>query len=269
MNVLNKIDGMDIYFFNAKLGIISFIKGIEYFKYIEVPLVINNLDLREGCKVLDVGSGKYGLLPLFLVYHRKYIVYITDFRDYVFEHLELLKKKKPECLLDNKLVVEKQDIRNLTYPNNFFDKVTAVCAIEHIPADGDSRAMVEIARVLKKKGIAIVTVPFRHKKYKEVFLKQDPFEKRYLGKPVFYERFYDKNALRERLIEPSGLELRKIEYFGQRYFDFYGKLWERLPTIATIPLRWLMPLFSKIFCSVIQENNIKKANGACLVFEKT
>ncbi|MFX0155968.1 MAG: class I SAM-dependent methyltransferase [Candidatus Hodarchaeota archaeon] len=55
------------------------------------------------------------------------------------------------------------DLNNLPYRNKSFDFVSALDVLEHIK--DDMLAVSEISRILKKKGIAIITVPHRMKYY--------------------------------------------------------------------------------------------------------
>ena len=55
------------------------------------------------------------------------------------------------------------DLINLPYRNESFDFVSAMDVLEHIK--DDKLAISEISRILKKKGIAIITVPHRMKYY--------------------------------------------------------------------------------------------------------
>jgi ubiquinone/menaquinone biosynthesis C-methylase UbiE len=51
----------------------------------------------------------------------------------------------------------------MPFPNNFFNKITAISSVEHILPieDGDIKAFREIARTLKVGGKAIITVPYK------------------------------------------------------------------------------------------------------------
>jgi SAM-dependent methyltransferase len=79
-----------------------------------------------------------------------------------------------ECLVDINFI--KQDITKTTLANNYFDIVTAISTIEHIGLSGrygveknifgDKYAVNEIYRILKTKGIFLMTVPYGNK-YKE------------------------------------------------------------------------------------------------------
>ncbi len=50
-----------------------------------------------------------------------------------------------------------EDIQNLTFADQSFDMVLTNHVLEHVPDDG--RALAELARVLRPRGIAVITVP--------------------------------------------------------------------------------------------------------------
>ena len=247
----------DFYLFNAKLGPKWFIKGVNYWRLVEYPWVANQLNLVPDGKLLDIGSASYNLVPLLLA-KEGYSVYATD----IDSRVQRLKKVFPY----KNLVVEEQDATNLGYDQCSFDNITAISVIEHIPNDGDTLAIKQMARVLRKGGRAIITVPF-NKEYKETFVKKDVYSKEFTGEPIFYQRHYDRASLNARLIKPSDLKLAHIEYFGERIFHFEN-FFDRLPLALTIPIRWLMPLFTKLFTVKLKESEIDQAMAACIVLEK-
>jgi SAM-dependent methyltransferase len=84
---------------------------------------------------------------------------------------------------------QKEDATGLTFADSSVDLVTAVSTIEHIPGNGDSRAMREFCRVLRPGGVLVVTVP-TSASYTE---QASTFY--YSG----FERRYDRATLRSRL----------------------------------------------------------------------
>ena len=143
----------DIYLFNGRLGLRRIISGIDYFRYLEDPLVFNNLELYSGLKLLDIGSGT-SIFPLFTA-SKGVQVLATDINNSVFK-LEAVAEK----LGIANFHAEIQDARNLSYSNNYFDRVSAISTLEHIPNDGDSIAVKEMSRVLKQGGVMVVTIPY-------------------------------------------------------------------------------------------------------------
>jgi SAM-dependent methyltransferase len=100
------------------------------------------------------------------------------------------------------------DLQSLPYQNDTFDIVFALDVLEHI--NKDEVAIIEISRILKKKGLAIITVPHRMK----YFTQQD----RIIGHLRRYEikeitKMFKKANL--RLVNFFGIygRLMKISYF--------------------------------------------------------
>jgi glycosyltransferase involved in cell wall biosynthesis len=68
--------------------------------------------------------------------------------------------------------------------------------------NGDSKAIMKIGRLLRKDGIAIITIPFHEKgRANEVAYAHGSL----------FERWYTEQDLQERIIDPSGLKLVKKE----------------------------------------------------------
>ena len=121
-------------------------------RYIEYPFVLSGL-LPPPLKILDVGcSGS--MFPL-LLKALKYEITGIDVRQYYY-------KDKIDFLLG--------DIRETPFPDNSFHIITAVSSIEHIglkgwygqrrEVNGDVKAGREIYRILKPRGLFLMTVPY-------------------------------------------------------------------------------------------------------------
>jgi cyclopropane fatty-acyl-phospholipid synthase-like methyltransferase len=265
---IKRTSGKEFFKLNAKLGPIWFLRGVNYWRYVEYPWVINNLGLRKGRKVLDVGSSRCSLLPLLLASKGEHLIYITDIDDQVLQHIELaIKLGLEDEIKTGRLVVEKQDVTALTYQDETFDRVTAVSLLEHIADQGDTKAVKELSRVLKAGGLAVLTVPYNYK-YKETFVRKSVYQRQYFGKPIFYQRHYDSGSLLERLIEPSGLRVKKIEYFGETGFRF-ERVWDSLPLSIKAMSGWMRPLFSTLLIRKMDDTSLTRAMAAFLVLEKS
>lgn len=264
----------DFVAFNAKLGFSRFLSGIDYERCLEFPAAYNNLLLQGSEKVLDLGSGARSIFPLFLAYHTNCEVFATDIGDYVFKQ-EKLGRGIPEIaakIKSKQFIVEIQDATKLSYANSFFDRVSAISTLEHFPDDGDTRAMKEIARVLKPRGIAVITCPYIYNGYKEQFLKRKVYTTEYENKPVFFSRYYDDEQLEKRLISPSGLSLKHVEYYGEKTVKFYHSVWCRcVPFRNTLKyaVGFLFPVFVKLFCSQLSESERQHAQVAVLRLDKS
>lgn len=247
----------DFYFFNLRFGLKYWLTGIDYVRYLEYPLVLQNLEVAKDAAMLDIGTG-CSIFPLLLAV-RGCIVYITDIDDKALhEQLKILNRGGLSHLLNQgRIFVENQDVRKLTFPSNFFDRVTAISTIEHIREDGDTKAAQELARVLRPGGKAVITVPYSQKFCEN---ESSPWVR-------YFERRYNDEAILERLIKPSGLLISKIQYFGEKGFLFSHYYW-KIPLYLRIPVMPFLPIASNLFLSLIDDTDKGKAGGVCLTLEK-
>ena len=189
--------------------------------------MFNNVDWSKTNKYLDISSP------------RLFFIYVLD----KYSHLELeainpdindLNETKTflEILeLSNKTNLNSYDATQLPYSNEYFDVITSISVIEHIPEVGDSLAIKEMWRVLKPGGKLVIRVPCQ-KIYEEEWRQVDTYG---LGNPeknnkYFFQRFYDQNTLKSRLFELIEVEPTMIEFFGEKekgIFSNYEKKWLR------------------------------------------
>lgn len=142
-------------------------------------------------RVLEVGCvDAHNCLPTVLA-GLGYETHAVDIRDFKVEYPNL--------------VVSRQNIMEISYPDAFFDAVLAVSVVEHIglkgrygvsvgAAAGDRKAIDQMIRVLKPDGRLVITVPYG-RAYKVV---------------DSIHRIYDAEYLREHLFK--GLRIRREEY---------------------------------------------------------
>jgi SAM-dependent methyltransferase len=139
---------------------------------------------------------------------------------------------------------------SLGFKDNTFDKVYSISVLEHIPGDGDTKTMVELARVLKPGGRLVVTVPYAGK-YRSEHIEQDVYNL-HNGKgggDFHWSHFYDEPALRKKLIEGSGLKLEGV-YFG------YGPgsaVWKGIERMG----RYGFPLW--VFSTLLEKYGLREA----------
>lgn len=116
-------------------------------RYIEYPFIIENLP-KSPCKILDVGcSGS--MFPL-LLKAMKYEIFGIDIRP----------------ININGIYFNKEDICQTHFENNYFDVIIAISTIEHIGLkeknmNADIKAIKEIYRILKPKGLFLITIPIK------------------------------------------------------------------------------------------------------------
>jgi SAM-dependent methyltransferase len=155
----------------------------------------------------------------------------------------------------------------MTYADASFDAVYSISVIEHIPDDGDSRAVREIARVLRPGRRVCLTVPFSPR-YREEWVSRDVFERRRRStEKLFFQRRYDPNALQNRLVRPSGLRELERVYFGEPLARF-DRYWNQMPMAARLPLAWAQPFFERAFLRPLDEAARDRAIGVALTLMK-
>ena len=242
------------------LNPLSYPRGMEY------ALTLRGLDLPEAARVLDIGSPK--LLFLWLAAKTRLELTATDIQDsFIPPARDLLERLGLAEQIGGRLRLETQDARALTFPDDSFDAVYSISVLEHIPDDGDSLALREIARVLRPGGRLCLTVPFSTK-YEEEWVGRDVFERRrQRGEKVFFQRRYDNDSLERRLVAPSGLRQGERAYFGEPALPF-DRWWNRLPMAARLPFAWAQPFCERLLLRELDEGRRDRAIGVALTLTK-
>jgi SAM-dependent methyltransferase len=270
-----------LYFYGVRLGLESIVKGRisresvknvivpeNYWRTLENRLTYDELHASASDRVLDVGSPK--LLSLFLADRVKAEVYSTDIERYFMQDYAAFRDQRG--IPESRFHVLEADGRNLPFPDDHFTRVFSISVLEHIPGDGDTECVREIARTMKKGGRCVITVPFAPESGVE-YKKADSFYWSGNSVPaneengVFYQRRYSESDLRDRLIVPSGLRTRKLRFMGDRVALGNGKEIASYFPPLTGPLH---PLLSRLFHATpsISWKDMKRPLGALLVLEK-
>jgi SAM-dependent methyltransferase len=174
-------------------------------RIIEIPFAINALAaIPKDSRVLDLGCME-SVLPLFLA-GLGFQVTGLDFRQYPYR-------------VPNFDFV-RGSILDLPFDKDHFDAVTCVSTIEHIgigfysdPKDvlsADIRGMLQIRKVLKPKGLLVLTVPF--------------------GKALVnnQQRIYDRQEI-DKLLE--GFLLKSIKFFKNTRPLKANNYWEQVSAV--------------------------------------
>jgi SAM-dependent methyltransferase len=160
-------------------------------------------------RILDLGSPK--TLGLYLATRYKAEVTMTDISELNIDEYRMMwngLKRRAQ----GKAVFELQDARGLDYGDDEFDVVYSMSVVEHVDgASGDSKAILEMIRVLKPGGLLAVSVPFggRYTVQQRVgfagAVRQTGDSQEY-----FFQRIYDQPVLERRVLGFAAAELEDI-----------------------------------------------------------
>ena len=118
-------------------------------KISELSEVVNWFKLAEGHSVLDIGTGTGILLPLLkeaISMEGKLIAI-----DFSFKMLEMAKLR--QCLGEKVLI--NATVEFLPFQSDLFDRIICFSAFPHF--DNKARALLEMVRVLKGRGMLFIT----------------------------------------------------------------------------------------------------------------
>ncbi len=237
------------------------IKPVNYWRTLEYEQVCAEADFAAGQKVLDIGSPK--LLALWLAEKVGAEVWSTDIEPYFLG--KIARARDARGLPEDRLHLETQDGRKLSYAGESFDRVYSISVLEHIPDDGDSACVREIARVLRPGGRAVITVPFwptSRDEYKHGGFYWAGSSKAEDGRGTFYQRRYSEDDVKRRLVEPSALRLRTLNYVGETAPSPAGReLADFLPRLSG-PVQ---PLLSRLFHTAPTPDWRSLAKPLCVV----
>lgn len=179
--------------------------------------------------VLEIGCGTGTMTKLFL--KNKNIKSITG-TDINKKNLEAFKKNIKDKRVKSKIL----DITKTTKSLKKYDGVVCINVLEHIK--DDQLAMVNIGKVLKKGGIALLIVPAVKKAYGTI------------DKADLHFRRYNKKETNKKL-NKAGFEVKKIRYMnfpGLMGWIYHGRILKiRTHVQGDLSLfNKLVPLFEKI-----------------------
>jgi ubiquinone/menaquinone biosynthesis C-methylase UbiE len=248
----------DLHRFAGRLGWKDFLKRLDIYRYLEYSAVIGGMQVKPGNWLLDVGSASTAL-PLFLTAAGCRVQAIDiDERRVTFQHHRLWARSQQ--LPVRGLSFGVQDARRLPYAEATFDGVTAISVIEHIPGNGDTLAVAEMARVVKPGGRLGLSFPYGVA-YQEGRRSYDT---------AVNHRIYDEKAVEQRILQASDVEELRRFYFSNRWFDFERVIWRRIPQIVHNLTGWtaLGLVCSRIFFSTEAKPNHGSANGMGLILAR-
>lgn len=262
--------------FDFRFGVRSRKLRDRYIRSFEYPLVLSRVDAVDGMRLLDVGSGSTAIFPLYVASRfPSATVYATDvWNEALVSARSWARRAGLENLLaKGRVILERQDATQMTCCDGYFDRVTAISTLEHLPEGEDALGCQEIARVLRPGGRAVITVPYAEH-YDEEYRTGGVYGQQSDKKPIFYQRHYDDETLKSRLVEPSGLKVVELLHWGQRCVDFEqicmeyleGPRWRRA---LAVPLQPFVALLVSLFLHIVEpDRRHQQAIGVLLVLEK-
>jgi SAM-dependent methyltransferase len=239
---------------------------VNYWRSVEYRLALAAARFARGDRVLDVGSPK--LLSLWVAEKLDAQVVATDIESYFIEEYEVLRRLRR--VLPERLQLAVEDGRRLSFPDASFDKVYSLSVLEHIPEQGDTECVRELARVLAPGGRCVLTVPFwptSRVDWREPDFYWSGASVDDASGRVFYQRRYSAEDLQERLIGPSHLRLAELRFVGDRLSRRGDReLCELLPPL-TGPLQ---PALAKLLTTAPAADwrTLRKPLCALVVLEK-
>ena len=196
-------------------------KPMDYLRCVEFPLIYQLLSLEDGMKVLDLASPQWFSLFLAHCFPRVEFIY-TNILEIELNQI----KDVAVCLGLKNISYRVEDGRRLNFADAFFDRAVSISTIEHIAPDigGDTQALSEINRVLKKGGEFTLSVPLK----KERSLVYDGLHsvwERQTQPNNFYMRNYDLQQV-EELAQNTGFTLLEKLFMFERPGLFAMEYWE-------------------------------------------
>ena len=235
-----------------RLGVKRAFQSMGYERSGELPLIASRLEPLFDSKLryLDIGSGD-AVLPSYILRRSAWDVTCVDKFSWVQKQHELARRAMPEGGYEQRFHVLESDFLATSLPEASFDVITNISVIEHFEGGEDSVAMEKSARLLRPGGLYILTTLMNEGHFKEFFVQNSVYGKRYQSKPVFFQRHYDVASLESRVLRPSGLVEKERLYFGDYGFQFCERFmvvpWPWKP--LKLFYQWATPAFAARFIS--------------------
>lgn len=130
-------------------------KGIRWNKLWEYARGLAYGDFQPGMRVLDFGGG--ATIPLFYLARQGCDVFSLDINQKLVDHTNAVARQMNWRLEGSAFDLTAQDA-----PAKWgsYDRIISFCVIEHIPPDGQSRALARLAGLLKPGGLLELTFDY-------------------------------------------------------------------------------------------------------------
>jgi len=203
--------------------------------------------LKKINRVLDAGAG-YGIYSMMLAEKG----YNVDSIDISKERIkEISKRTKEYPKIQTKINAKVGSLTKLPYPPKSFDLIICSEVIEHISKD--SIAMWEMARVLKKGGSLILTVPTESSNNKKIYRK--------FG---HVRPGYSINKIRE-LAQKNNFEIKEVSFYEYKLGDALFKIHNDIKSKIGLALSFYFLYLGYLLDGFIK---IGEPNQAVVLLEK-
>jgi SAM-dependent methyltransferase len=165
-------------------------------------------------RVLDVGSPK--MLGLYFGVNTRAELNLTDISELNVDEYRLMWRGL-EGKAKGKVMFSLADARSLEFGDAEFDVVYSMSVVEHIEgAEGDSRAIRELLRVLKPGGLMVLSVPFGNKYVEQKRIGFSGAARKTGDREAyFFQRIYNQAAFQKRILKHA-VELEQVNLITVR-----------------------------------------------------
>jgi SAM-dependent methyltransferase len=127
------------------------------FRRLEYTFALDALSrhLQPGDRYLDAGCGVTPLAHAMAGCHVEAVACDADGR-----LIEALRASGPERIYGTSVTYATEDLRETSFPDASFDAISCISVLEHIPAPDDQRVIRELMRILRPRGILVMTLDF-------------------------------------------------------------------------------------------------------------
>lgn len=192
---------------------------LDSVRYYEFDNVFKFIRKTKAKKYLDLSSPRF--IPYFVSekLHNAEIKLINpDIND-----LNITKYLFSENINDNSIEFLNCLSSEISFQNEYFDLITSISVIEHMPADGDIQTIQKLWSLLKPGGKLILTTPCCKEMYEE-YLDVNEYElyKEDSNGFVFGQKVYDEKYLQKNIFSIIG-NPKNYRIFGEKIKGSFNK----------------------------------------------
>jgi SAM-dependent methyltransferase len=200
-------------------------------RVVELPWAAERVIEADPTRVLDLAGPK--LLSCWLAEHTGAEIVATDLWQAEIDRWRKLTRGADRAGdRFRRLALECADATRLPYADASFDAAVSVSVIEHIPDQGDTSAMRELARVLRPDATLVLTFPYGAAP-EDIRVEHDLYGQRYNGEPIFFYRRYAPDTVAARLLGGG-----EFETVARAYWDKRGVKSAQAGRRRVTPARW-------------------------------